>query len=156
MTIEKSRWAVAPGVEVAVPVWTLDSANAMSGSVSAPAPNKVFKAVDVFIICFLCWLTILGALRWDGSADPPSGRPPAPLPLAILGVLPNGTLNQVAVQLLQSQVLTATADIPWLLCGSSHGRCGRSNREATVGAALRAEGAPLQRPSGHRDGAVHP
>jgi len=54
-----------------------------------------------------------------------------PLALAILGVLPNGTLNQVAVQLLGSQVPAATADIPWLLCGSSHGRCGRSNRKAT-------------------------
>src|ERR1700676_3208218 len=26
----------------------------MSGSVSAPAPNKPFKAVDIFIACFLC------------------------------------------------------------------------------------------------------
>ena len=29
-------------------------AETMSGSINAPAPNKHFKAIEVFIVCFLC------------------------------------------------------------------------------------------------------
>ena len=32
----------------------VEAAEAMSGSVSAAVPNKPFKAIDMFIICFLC------------------------------------------------------------------------------------------------------
>jgi hypothetical protein len=37
----------------------------------------------------------------------------------ILGVMPNGTLNQVAIRLESVQVPAATADIPWFLCAAS-------------------------------------
>ena len=33
---------------------TVEAADAMSGSVNAAVPNKAFKAIDVFINCFLC------------------------------------------------------------------------------------------------------
>ena len=39
---------------VPVPVVTVDAAEAISGSVIAAVPNNTFKAIEMFIICFLC------------------------------------------------------------------------------------------------------
>src|SRR5882757_1201917 len=61
MTIEKSTCAVA--VSGPAPLATFDSANAMSGSAIAAAPNNVFNAIDVFIFCILCCLRYPWALH---------------------------------------------------------------------------------------------
>src|SRR6202167_324782 len=53
MTMEKSTCAVAPGVTVAAPVCTFDSANAMMGSVREALPSKIFITFDKFMISFL-------------------------------------------------------------------------------------------------------
>src|SRR5450432_106739 len=72
----------------------------MSGSVSAPAPNKLFTANEIFIVGILCCVI---------------SRP-------ILGDSPSGTLTQVAIQPVSAQVPAEAADIPRFLCAGSHER----------------------------------
>jgi hypothetical protein len=48
------KFTAADAEIVPVPDVNVEAAEAMSGSVSAAVPNKPFKAIDMFIICFLC------------------------------------------------------------------------------------------------------
>jgi hypothetical protein len=103
----------------------------MSGSVIAAAPNKLFKAIEVFINCFLCCVTNLRALK-EGTAEPSPTlglQPATQCVSAILGVYLNGTVTQVAVRRSSAQDPADPADIACFLRTSSQ----------TVSTALQAE-----------------
>src|ERR1700722_2389702 len=59
------KFTVAVAFKVPAPDVNVEAADAMSGSVNAPAPNKSFKAIDVFIVCFLCCAAICKPILGD-------------------------------------------------------------------------------------------
>jgi hypothetical protein len=47
------KFTVAEAEMVPVPDVNVEAAEAMSGSANAPVPNKLVKAIEVFIVCIL-------------------------------------------------------------------------------------------------------
>jgi hypothetical protein len=59
------KFTVAVAVNVPAPDVKVDAAEAMSGSVSAAVPSKLFNTIDVFIFCFLCCAALCKAILGD-------------------------------------------------------------------------------------------
>jgi hypothetical protein len=59
------KFTVAVAVNVPAPDVKVDAAEAMSGSVSAAVPNKLFNTIDGFIFCFLCCAALCKAILGD-------------------------------------------------------------------------------------------